>query len=311
MAEIAAREPRFADAVLLTDERTHLGAGHELLAALVRRYPSGLDDAHVVPVAALLATCPDGRPVVDVLAECHYGGSAVALLDAYLRLLLDWHATLFSYGIALESHQQNTSIVLDGHGGLPRMRLLLKDNDGPRVHPARLAARIGEAAAAGLLGFTDPRVLVTDDGPLADLFTTVPVHLCAAALAFELAERGRGPLDTWLGLLRDRLTEAVDRLPAGPAAVLRTRVLKAPRLPIKAMVTAGTLFSKDRSGGPWTSTSTTSTGPTTCSPPIRGGRHDHRPPACRCMPATSSATPCSTASTKSPAPNGRLRSPTE
>ncbi|MFE5871356.1 IucA/IucC family C-terminal-domain containing protein, partial [Streptomyces roseifaciens] len=169
-------------------------------------------------------------------------------LDAYLRLLLDWHTTLFSYGIALESHQQNTSIVLDGHGGLPRMRLLLKDNDGPRVHPARLAAQIGEAAVAGLLGFTDPRVLVTDDGPLADLFTTVPVHLCAAALAFELAERGRGPLDTWLGLLRDRLTEAVDRLPAEPAAVLRARVLKAPRLPIKAMVTAGTLFSKNRSG---------------------------------------------------------------
>ncbi len=128
------------------------------------------------------------------------------------------------------------------------MRLLLKDNDGPRVHPARLAARIGGAAAAGLLGFADPRVLVTDDGPLADLFTTVPVHLCAAALAFELAERGRGPLDTWLGLVRDRLTEAVDRLPAEPAAVLRARVLKAPRLPIKAMVTAGTLFSKDRSG---------------------------------------------------------------
>nr|WP_235484513.1 IucA/IucC family protein [Streptomyces roseoverticillatus] len=118
--------------------------------------------------------------------------------------------------------------------------------------PASLGlARSGDgylAAAAGLLGFTDPRVLVTDDGPLADLFTTVPVHLCAAALAFELAERGRAPLDTWLGLLRDRLTEAVDRLPAGPAAVLRARVLKAPRLPIKAMVTAGTLFSKDRSG---------------------------------------------------------------
>lgn len=248
LAEIAAREPRFAGTVLLTDERTHLGAGHELLAALVRRYPPGLDGAHVVPVAALLATCPDGRPVIDVLAACHYGGSAVALFDAYLRLLLDWHTTLFSYGVALEAHQQNTSIVLDRHGGLPRMRLLLKDNDGPRVHPARLAARIGGDAAAGLLGFTDPRALVTDDGPLADLFTTVPVHLCAAALAFELAERGRGPLDTWLGLLRDRLTEAVDRLPPGPAAVLRARVLEAPRLPIKAMVTAGTLFSKDRSG---------------------------------------------------------------
>ncbi|MEV5237959.1 IucA/IucC family protein [Streptomyces cinnamoneus] len=248
VAEIAAREPRFADTVLLTDERTHLGAGHELLAALVRRYPSGLDDAHVVPVAALLAGCPDGRPVIDVLAERHYGGSTAALFDAYLRVLLDWHTTLFSYGVALESHQQNTSIVLDGHGGRPRLRLLLKDNDGPRVHPARLAARLGETAAAGLLGFADPRVLVTDDGALADLFTTVTVHLCAASLAFELAERDRGPLDAWLGLVRDRLTEAVRRLPPEPAAMLRARVLEAPRLPVKAMVTAGTLFGKERSG---------------------------------------------------------------
>lgn len=248
VAEIAAREPRFADAVLLTDERTHLGAGHELLAALVRRYPSGLDDAHVVPVAALLATCPDGRRVVDMLAERHYGGSTAALLDAYLRLLLDWHTTLFSYGIALEAHQQNTSIVLDGQGGRPRLRLLFKDNDGPRVHPARLAARIGGTAAAGLLDFTDPRALVADDGPPADLFTTVTVHLCAAALAFELAELGRGPLAAWLGLVRDRLAEALDRLPPEPAGVLRARVLEAPRLPVKAMVTAGTLFTKDRSG---------------------------------------------------------------
>ncbi|WP_372405316.1 IucA/IucC family protein [Streptomyces luteireticuli] len=249
LAEIAAREPRFAGTVLLTDEGTHLGAGHELLAALVRRYPDGLEDAHVLPVAALLATDPRGRLVVDVLAERYYGGSTAALLDAYLRLLLDWHTTLFSYGVALESHQQNTSIVLDEQGGRPRLRLLFKDNDGPRVHRARLAERLGEAAADdALLGFTDPRAFAADDGPLADLFTTVTVHLCAAALAFELAELGRGSLDDHLALLRARLAAATGRLPPGPAAVLRARVLEAPRLPVKAMVTAGTLFTKARSG---------------------------------------------------------------
>ncbi|MEU7136161.1 IucA/IucC family siderophore biosynthesis protein [Streptomyces sp. NPDC046261] len=247
LEEIIAQEPRFAGTVLLADERTHLGAGHELLATLVRRYPAGLQDAHVVTVAGLLARTPDGRLVADALAERYYGGSLVAFVDAYLTLLLDWHTTLFSYGIALESHQQNTSVVLDEIDGRPRLRLLLKDNDGPRVHAVRLAARLG-GEAADLLGFDDRRILVAGDGPVADVFATITVHLCAGALAFELARLGRGPLDGWLRQLRERLAEATDRLAPGAAAVLRARVLDAGRLPVKAMITAGTLLTKERSG---------------------------------------------------------------
>ncbi|GHG67052.1 IucA/IucC family siderophore biosynthesis protein [Streptomyces griseocarneus] len=247
LEEIIAAEPRFAGAVLIADERTHLGAGHELLAALVRRYPAGLAGAHVVTVAGLLARTPDGRLVADALAERYYGGSLVALVDAYLTLLLDWHTTLFSYGIALESHQQNTSVVLDEIDGRPRMRLLLKDNDGPRVHSVRLAARLG-GEAADLLGFDDRRILVAGDGPVADVFATITVHLCAGALAFELARLGRGTLEQWLRQLRERLAQAVERLTPGPAAVLRARVLDADRLPVKAMITAGTLLTKERSG---------------------------------------------------------------
>ncbi|MFI9204589.1 IucA/IucC family protein [Streptomyces sp. NPDC053048] len=247
LEEIIALEPRFAGTVLIADERTHLGAGHELLATLVRRYPAGLQDAHVVTVAGLLARTPDGRLVADALAERYYGGSLVALVDAYLTLLLDWHTTLFSYGIALESHQQNTSVVLDEIDGRPRMRLLLKDNDGPRVHSVRLAARLG-GEAADLLGFDDKRILVAGDGPVADVFATITVHLCAGALAFELAAVGRGSLEDWLRQLRDRLAEALGRIAPGPAAVLRARVLDADRLPVKAMITAGTLLTKERSG---------------------------------------------------------------
>ncbi|WP_116210977.1 IucA/IucC family protein [Streptomyces olivoreticuli] len=250
LEEVIAHEPRFAGTVLLADERAHLQAGHELLAALVRRYPAGLRDAHVVPVAALLARTPTGALVVDELAERYYGGSLTTFLDAYLTLLLDWHTTLFSYGIALESHQQNTSVVLDDTGAGPRLRLLLKDNDGPRVHPVRLAARLGGAAAA-LLGFDDRRILTRGDGPVADVFATITVHLCAGALAFELGRLGRAPLDGLLSRIRERLTEAVDRLAVtapGAAAVLRARVLDADRLPVKAMVTAGTLLTKERSG---------------------------------------------------------------
>ncbi|MFI0818377.1 IucA/IucC family protein [Streptomyces sp. NPDC021098] len=251
---VIAREPRFTDTVLLADETTHLHAGHELLATLVRRYPPGLENAQVVPLAGLLARTPDGGLVADALAERHYGGDLFALLDAYLTLLFDFHTTLFAYGIALEAHQQNTSLVFDGTGGpaTPRLRLLIKDHDGPRVHAIRLAAMIGGADAADLCGFDDRRILTAGDGPVADVFTTITVHLCAAALAFELAALGRAPLDVLLRRLRDRLTEAVERTgavyPGAAGAVLRARVLDADRLPVKAMVTAGTLFTKARSG---------------------------------------------------------------
>ncbi|MFE0043309.1 IucA/IucC family protein [Streptomyces albireticuli] len=250
LEEVVIREPRFAGAVLLADESTHLQAGHELLAALVRRYPPGLRGAHVVPVAALLARAPDGALVAEELAGLYYGGSLTALLDAYLTLLLDWHTTLFGYGIALESHQQNTSLVLDRSAGDTRLRLLFKDNDGPRVHTARLAGRLG-AAAGHLLGFDDRRILVSGDAPVADVFATIAVHLCAGALAFELGRLGLVPLPDLLGLLRARLAEAVARLAdtaPGAAAVLRLRVLDADRLPVKAMITAGTLLTKERSG---------------------------------------------------------------
>ncbi|WP_055553234.1 IucA/IucC family protein [Streptomyces sp. NBRC 110028] len=252
---VIAREPRFADTVLPADETTHLHAGHELLATLIRRYPPGLENTQVVPLAGLLARTPDGGLVADALAERHYGGNLLALFDAYLTLLFDFHTTLFAYGIALESHQQNTSLVFDDTGApaaAPRLRLLIKDHDGPRVHAVRLAAMIGGADAADLCGFDDRRILTGGDGPVADVFTTITVHLCAAALAFELAALGRAPLDVLLRQVRDRLTEAVDRLgaarPGAAAALLRARVLEADRLPVKAMVTAGTLFTKARSG---------------------------------------------------------------
>ncbi|MGW7053245.1 IucA/IucC family protein [Streptomyces sp. NPDC054887] len=250
LERVIAREPRFAQTVLLADETTHVHAGHELLAVLCRRLPRGLDVSVVVPMAALLSEAPDGRLVIDHLADRFYGGDPVALLDAVLTVLLDWQTTLFAYGVALESHQQNISLVLDPGPGAPRLRLLLKDNDGPRLHTARLRATLGPDAP-GPADFADPRIFTDDDRELTDLFTTITVHLCAGAYAFGLARHGRAPLDTLLTLVRDRLAEAVGRLgaaPGEPGAVLRARVLDAARLPVKAMVTAGTLLSKERSG---------------------------------------------------------------
>ncbi len=247
LERVLTREPRFRGRVLLADETRHLHAGHQMLAALLRVLPAGLDDAVVVPMAALMARAPggDGRLVIDHLAARFHRGDPLALLDDLWRLLFDWQATLFGYGIALESHQQNVSLVLDRPAGGPtRLRLLLKDNDGPRIDPALLRDRLGGPPPA----FDDPRVRTDGPVPVADLFTTITVHLCAASYVFALAAAGRLPLRTGLRLLRDRLREAVDPLPPGPRAVLRDRVLSADRLPVKAMVSAGTLLTKARSG---------------------------------------------------------------
>ncbi|WP_424638037.1 IucA/IucC family protein [Embleya sp. AB8] len=227
LAELIAREPRFRERVLLADEQTTLHADDELLGTLVRRYPAGLDAALVLPAAALLARAAAGTPVLDRVAERFYGGDRFALLDAYLTLLLDWQTTLFRYGVALESHPQNVSLVL-AEDRAPR--LLFKDNDGPRVNPAR--------CPLGPAGFADARTYSPDDGPLADLFVTITVHLCVGAIAFALPPAERERL---LRLVRDRLDELADPW-------LRRRVPAADRLPVKAMVTAGTLLDKARSG---------------------------------------------------------------
>ncbi|WP_051829517.1 MULTISPECIES: IucA/IucC family protein [Streptomyces] len=236
------REPRLAGRILHADEQTWAHAGHELLAVLLRRYPAGLERSSTVPLAALLAPAPGGRLVIDHLADRYHGGSVAACYDALLELLLDWQTTLFDYGIALESHQQNTSLVLDRDG----LRLLYKDDDGPRVHTARMTAALGELAP-DQAEFDDARIFGEDDRALTDLFATITGHLCTGSLAFGLAGHGRGELPDLLALLRKRTAEAVERL--GPVGEpLRAALLDAERLPVKAMVTAGTLLSKQRSG---------------------------------------------------------------
>ncbi|GAA2248250.1 IucA/IucC family protein [Streptomyces amakusaensis] len=244
LERVIAGEPRFRDTILHADETRYAHAGHELLAVLCRRLPAGLENTAVVPLAALLAPAPDGRLIVDHLAARFHGGDPLALLDSLLTLLFDWQTTLFGHGIALESHQQNISLLLDRPGGRTRLRLLFKDNDGPRVNTARLRATLG----TGPETFDDHRILHDTDQPVLDLFTTITVHLCAGAYAFGLARRGHTPLGPLLDLVRDRLTEAADRLDTTRGALLRTHVLDAARLPIKAMVTAGTLLAKERSG---------------------------------------------------------------
>jgi siderophore synthetase component len=260
-----------AGGLLLADEGTYAHAGHPYLGYLLRRLPPGLGRYRIVPVAALLAPGPDavvvdrwaysgapndplssgtGRPTV--LAELAGWAGKRDLPDLfadYLDVLFGVHVRLFArYGIALESHQQNTALVLGPPGDTAGLRLLVKDLDGALIHRPRLAAALGPCAPEES-AFADPRLLTRSDDALADVFITITVHLCAGALAFGLARRGAAPLPDLLALVRRKLTAALDAHAGWPAtSVLRARVLDADRLPGKSMVTAGTLVAKARTG---------------------------------------------------------------
>ncbi|MGN9804940.1 IucA/IucC family protein [Micromonospora sp. L32] len=241
LEEIAAREPSFSGRIRHADESSYGHAGDENLAWLLRRYPSHPADATVLPVAALTADGPAG-PLAALLPA--------GVLDAYLDLLIDWHVALWlGYGVALEAHQQNISLVIAADGGVS---LLYKDNDAARIDLPRLASALGQPLTAD--AFADRRIAVSDPIELADMFTTITLHLCAAAPLYALRERGMDVADPATAL-RSRLLTALDRWtdPADPGSVAAARllvehVLQAPRLPIKAMVTAGTLLPKQRLG---------------------------------------------------------------
>ncbi|RFU39607.1 IucA/IucC family protein [Actinomadura logoneensis] len=211
--------------VLLADEQTYAHAGTPLLGYLVRRFPAATAGAHVVPVAALTAPHPDGGLVVE-------RWDVRDLFGRYLDALLGWNVALFRRGVALEAHQQNVALVLAP--GEP-LRLLLKDNDGMLADPDVLGAPCP---------FEDHRMRTRDPDALARVFITITLHLCAAAPAFALARHGLLPRAEGLAMIRDRL----DALLGPDDAFLRARVLDAPSLPGKAMVTAGTLVDKARTG---------------------------------------------------------------
>ncbi|MGV9764280.1 IucA/IucC family protein [Micromonospora tulbaghiae] len=230
---IAAAEPAFAGRIRHADERTFGHAGDDdRRAFLLRRFPRDLAGIRVVPVAALAAPDPESGTVLERIG----GGRPQAVLDAYLDLLLDWHVCLWlRYGVALEAHPQNIHLLLAPDGTIG---LLYKDDDGARLDPRH----------RGTVTLRDQRMWVTGPGELADVFVTITLHLAAAAPLLALAARGV-PVPTPAAALTPRLVAARDRWGDGPAAREFTeRVLRADRLPVKAMVTAGTLLPKQRLG---------------------------------------------------------------
>ncbi len=251
LAAVLQREPALRDRVLLTREDigAHVG-GHNFLGVIVRRYPAAaLRGSTPVPVAGLLAEAPDGRLVAQRLADRFHGGDVEAFFDAYLDLTLRLHLTLWvRYGIALESNQQNSVVVLSDEA--PGLRLLLKDNDAARLHRARLH-RVSPSLAERLDALEDVRLLVSDELALAQMFTTITLQLNVAVLVEGLAasvpgfDRARAYLRT-----RERVAAVLEDLAATgeDVALARATLLDDDHLHLKYLLTAATLLDKATTG---------------------------------------------------------------
>jgi hypothetical protein len=249
LRQVRQREPEFADLVRIADEASWLHTGNPLLAVLVRRWETDLDQAAIVPVAGLAGIGPDGRPVFAGLAVRFADGDLDRLLGRYLRLLITWSVRLWlRHGIVLEAHPQNVLIAVDRTDDGPRVRLLLRDLDSAKLDLELLAGSLGAAAPDGA-ELHDPRLAADRPDELADLFVTTTLHQCVAAVLIDLAAALDRPVRPWLALIRPLLAEALEHDPAArDASRFRAGIMESRRLPVKRALTAATLLPKTRTG---------------------------------------------------------------
>jgi siderophore synthetase component len=250
LGAIAAREPAIAGRLLLTDESCGAHVDHRaFLGYILRRYPAAaMGGSTTAPVAALMAPAPSGKLVMQDLADQYYSGNVLAFFDEYLDLTLRLHLLLWlRYGIALESNQQNSMIVLDRSG--PRLRLLLKDNDAARIRLDQLALRHPDVARP-LAQLEDRRIVVDQPLPLAQMFTTITLQLNVAVLVEGLARALDRPAAELYATVREKIEAILSDLATQgeQVALARQHLLDAGRLHIKYLLTAATLAEKCETG---------------------------------------------------------------
>jgi siderophore synthetase component len=246
LSRIAAEDEPLRDRYLHVDE-AHFGHVEEArhLSYLLRRYPPGLEQEQLIPAAALCGPMPDGRLLAWHLIERYYAGDVLHWWRDYVDLLCQVHLRLWLvYGVALEANQQNT--VLRYHRGSPP-RLLMKDNDAARLWLPRLRQQLPDVDRYGPL--QNERILASSDVPLGQMFCTIILQLNLLAVLEALStddailresmyEALRGGLRAALQALRE---EGIDTAPAHA-------LLDAPKLPVKYLMTAGSLLSKSHTG---------------------------------------------------------------
>jgi siderophore synthetase component len=216
---------------------------------LIRRWDADLARSRIVPVAALAAIGPAGKPVISVLADEFWDGDLDGLIAVYLRAVIDWQVTLWlRHGIALEAHPQNVLIAVDRPAVGPRLRLLVRDLDSARIDLELITGSLGPSAPTRA-EFADRRLACTAPSDLADLFVSTSLHQCVAAMLIDVASALGLPPRRLLDRVRPQLLRAAARHPdARDAALLGTRILTARRLPVKRALTAATLLPKTRTG---------------------------------------------------------------
>lgn len=245
---IAARDQALGQRYLHVDEQHGGHAGeHKHLAYIARRYPAELAETTLVPVAALASPLPDGQLFVEALVKRFHAGELLAWLDDYFDLLLQVHLRLWlRYGIALEANQQNAVLILQS--GQP-MRLLMKDNDAARLWPERFAQACPDLASLPA-ALRDERIRVANSRPLAEMFCTITLQLNLVAPLEAMADAGLAPRETLYASLRQRLMACIEQLEREGLDCLDARrfLLDSPTLPVKYLLSAGSLFSKAQSG---------------------------------------------------------------
>ena len=248
LEDTADNDQALSEQFTVTDESSGLHVGDlPWLGCILRRFPALTDQQQVLPVASLLAEGPDGRCVAQLMADAYAGGDLQAWVRRYVALTLSVHLRLWlDYGIALESNQQNSMLV---HSPGQALRLLFKDNDAPRLWPARLCSRLPSVAAT-VARLRDQRILVDNETPLLQMFTTITLQLNLAVILEGLSARGLGQITDWYQLLRGELLKVLDQLDGEgiDTSPARGPLLHDRQLYAKYLLRAGSLESKSRTG---------------------------------------------------------------
>lgn len=245
LGRIGIRDRAIGERLLLTDESCGgCYSNHRFLSFILRRYPSAMEGACPVPVASLMAEMSDTRPLLLHLVDDHFSGDVIQFLTAYFELMLSIHLRLWArYGIALEANQQNSIILFDEN--TTKLRLLLKDNDSPRIARTRLAH-----AAPDLLPLVDDlrdtRIAGSDSAGLAQMVATITFQLNLAFVIEGLARSLRISPEPYYQLLRQEMHRHLAQLDAEglDTADIRSQLIEPDYLPIKYLLRAASLESR-------------------------------------------------------------------
>ncbi|MCM2331504.1 MAG: IucA/IucC family siderophore biosynthesis protein, partial [Pseudomonas sagittaria] len=115
--------------------------------------------------------------------------------------------------------------------------------------PARFATACPDLVPR-LAELRDERIRVDGARPLAEMFCTITLQLNLIAPLEAIAESGLASREALYSRLRERLRACLEALAVAGVAVDEARhfLLDSPRLPVKYLLSAGSLFSKARSG---------------------------------------------------------------